>query len=72
MQELNYWLDCLPIRREYGTYTGKIKGSGSITLNSRYLLDSLHALTGEDVVFGFNGKLEPSSPRNPADSSYIT
>ena len=52
------------------TTTGKIKGSGSITLNSRYLLDSLHALTGEDVVFGFNGKLEPSVLKDPADTSY--
>jgi len=50
--------------------SGKIQGDGSITLNSRYLLDSLHALTGEEVVFGFNGKLEPSAIRDPADPSY--
>lgn len=50
------------------TAKAKVKGSGSITLNSRYLLDGLGALPGDEVVFGFNGKLEPtllSSPSNP-------
>ncbi len=42
------------------TATAKVKGSGSITLNSRYLLDALGALSGEEVTFGFNGKLEPT------------
>jgi len=37
---------------------GDIKGSGSITLNSRYLLDGLQAFGGESVSFCFNGKLE--------------
>jgi len=34
------------------------KGSGSITLNSRYLLDALQALDAKTVQIGFNGKLE--------------
>ncbi len=34
------------------------KGSGSITLNSRYLLDALQAIEAKDVRLGFNGKLE--------------
>lgn len=34
------------------------KGSGSITLNSRYLLDALQAMDAKDVWIGFNGKLE--------------
>ncbi|HUC88250.1 MAG TPA: DNA polymerase III subunit beta [Candidatus Binatia bacterium] len=50
--------------------SGKISGSGSITLNSRYLLDGLHALTGDEVTFSFNGKLEPSLLKDPADPSY--
>lgn len=34
-------------------------GNGSITLNSRYLLDALNAMSGaKDIFFGFNGKLE--------------
>ncbi|MBC7546989.1 DNA polymerase III subunit beta [Candidatus Saccharibacteria bacterium] len=40
--------------------TASVIGSGSITLNSRYLLDGLNALSGETVTFGFNGKLEPT------------
>ncbi len=48
----------------------KITGSGSITLNSRYLLDGLNALSGEEVVFGFNGKLEPTLLHDPADGDY--
>jgi DNA polymerase-3 subunit beta len=40
--------------------TAKVTGDGSITLNSRYLLDALHVLDGEDITFSFNGKLEPS------------
>jgi len=50
--------------------TAKVTGTGSITINSRYLLDALHALSGEDVSFSFNGKLEPSVLRDPATSDY--
>jgi DNA polymerase-3 subunit beta len=42
------------------TAPAKIKGNGSITLNSRYLLDALGVLSADEVVFGFNGKLEPT------------
>lgn len=52
------------------TADAKIKGSGSITLNSRYLLDGLNALDGEEVVFGFNGKLEPTLLHDPANPDY--
>ena len=38
--------------------TAKTSGSASITLNSKYLLDALNALSGDEVTFGFNGKLE--------------
>jgi len=48
----------------------KVTGGGSITLNSRYLLDALHVLSGEEVSFGFNGKLEPSVLRDPAGQDY--
>jgi len=34
------------------------KGSGSITLNSKYLLDALQAMDAKTVRLGFNGKLE--------------
>jgi DNA polymerase-3 subunit beta len=50
--------------------TAKVTGSGSITLNSRYLLDGLNALGGEEVQFGFNGKLEPTLLRDPVSADY--
>lgn len=37
-----------------------VKGDGSITLNSRYLLDALGCIDGEKVTFQFSGKLAPS------------
>jgi DNA polymerase III sliding clamp (beta) subunit (PCNA family) len=52
------------------TASAKVKGSGSITLNARYLLDALNALGGEEVVFGFNGKLEPTLLCDPAVDDY--
>ncbi|HEX8762204.1 MAG TPA: DNA polymerase III subunit beta [Candidatus Saccharimonadales bacterium] len=49
----------------------KVVGTGVITLNSRYLLDALHALSGEEVSFSFNGKLEPVVIRDPAAADYL-
>jgi DNA polymerase-3 subunit beta len=37
----------------------EIIGGGDITLNSRYLLDALSTLSGDEVKIAFNGKLEP-------------
>lgn len=48
----------------------KVTGGGAITLNSRYLLDALNALSSEEVSFSFNGKLEPSVLRDPANPGY--
>jgi DNA polymerase-3 subunit beta len=50
--------------------TSKVKGTASITLNSRYLLDALGVMNGEEVVFGFNGKLEPTLLQDPANPDY--
>jgi DNA polymerase-3 subunit beta len=50
---------------------GTITGSGAITLNSRYLLDGLGALAGDQAVFAFNGKLEPTTLRAVGDDSYV-
>lgn len=47
-----------------------VTGDGVITLNSRYILDALHACAGEDVMFAFNGKLEPTVLRDPATDDY--
>ncbi len=51
--------------------SGKITGNGSITVNSRYLLDGLHAFNGEEISFCFNGKLDPSLLREEASNEYI-
>lgn len=53
------------------TANGIVKGSGSITLNSRYLLDALGALSGDEVTFGFNGKLEPTLLKDPKAPDYV-
>lgn len=52
------------------TATAKVTGTGSITLNSRYLMDGLGALGGNEVVFGFNGKLEPTLLHDAASKDY--
>lgn len=52
------------------TADAKVTGEGVITLNSRYLLDALHALSGDEVMFAFNGKLEPTVIRDPAANDY--
>ncbi len=48
----------------------KVSGSGEITLNSRYLLDALNAVGGDEVEFSFNGKLEPSVLRAVQNKDY--
>lgn len=50
--------------------TGTITGSGEITLNSRYLLDALQAFSGDEIIFGFNGKLEATMLREAKDPTY--
>lgn len=52
------------------TAPAKATGSGSVTVNSRYLLDALSVLHGDDVSFGFNGKLEPTLLSDPKASDY--
>lgn len=52
------------------TADAKVTGTGTITLNSRYLLDALHALNGDSVTFSFNGKLEPTVIRDPKAQDY--
>lgn len=52
------------------TAAGKVAGSGNITLNSRYLLDALQAVSGDEVTFGFNGKLEPTLLKDVSHPDY--
>jgi DNA polymerase III subunit beta len=47
------------------------KGEAEITLNSRYLLDALQVLGGEQVELSFNGKLDPCILRDPSGNDYL-
>jgi DNA polymerase-3 subunit beta len=51
--------------------SANVKGTGDITLNSRYVLDALGVLGGDTVDLCFNGKLEPCVLKDGQDSSYI-
>jgi DNA polymerase-3 subunit beta len=53
------------------TAKGTITGGGSITLNSRYLLDGLNACGGDEISFGFNGKLEATLLQDAASEDYV-
>lgn len=46
----------------------QIKGSGSVTLNSRYLLEALSSIDGDEVEFHFSGKLAPCVLRSEEKS----
>lgn len=48
-----------------------VQGDGVITLNSRYILDALHAFGGDEIQLGFNGKLEPSILKDPKIDDYV-
>ena len=47
-----------------------IKGSGEVTLNSRYILDALHVFNGDSITFSFNGKLDPCLLTDPSAKDY--
>ena len=49
----------------------EVTAEGSITLNSRYLLDALGTLNGETVMLCFNGKLEPCVLKEAKSTDYI-
>jgi DNA polymerase-3 subunit beta len=51
--------------------SAKVTGDGEITLNSRYLIDALNAASSDDVIFGFNGKLDPSVLKESGSDDYL-
>lgn len=53
------------------TAAATINGEGVITLNSRYIMDALHALIGDEVEVGFNGKLEACVLTSPKYKDYL-
>ncbi len=49
----------------------KITGGGEVTLNSRYLLESLNVVDGNKITFGFSGKLAPTVIKSTENDNYI-
>lgn len=52
------------------TAPAEVKGTGTITLNSRYILDALSAVEGQSTSINFNGKLEPCVIKSEEDPDY--
>jgi DNA polymerase-3 subunit beta len=63
------------IASQLGENTAKanaeVKGSGEVTLNSRYLIDALNAFSTDEIEFCFNGKLEPCILRSALEPKYL-
>lgn len=49
----------------------KVKGSGKVTLNSRYLLDALNVIEGKTVNFRFSGKISPCVITDTEHDDYL-
>jgi DNA polymerase III subunit beta len=48
-----------------------VSESGSITLNSRYLLEGLSAFGSDEITIGFNGKTDPCVLMSADDATYL-
>ena len=70
-QELSIHSIASQLGENDATAKAEVKGSGSITLNSRYLLDALQAFSGDEIEFCFNGKLEATLLRDPKTDDYV-
>lgn len=69
-QELSIRSVASQLGENTATATAKVTGSGSITLNSRYLLEALAVVNGDEVTFSFNGKLEPTLLQSTSGPDY--
>lgn len=49
----------------------EVTADGKVTLNSRFLLDTLNVLGGKVVSFGFSNKLDPVVLRSDATEDYV-
>lgn len=62
------------VANEFGENVSEIETEvqmdGKVTLNSRYLMDALNALSEEKLYFGFSGKLAPIVIRNEKTQNY--
>lgn len=71
IQELSIHAVASQLGENDATAKGTITGDGSITLNSRYLLDGLQACGGDEISFGFNGKLEATLLQDASAEDYV-
>lgn len=75
VDELSQHISIRSVASQLGENTAKapakVSGTGDITLNSRYLLDALHVMTGDEINFCFNGKLEPIVLKDTAADDYV-
>jgi DNA polymerase-3 subunit beta len=69
-QELSIRSVASQLGENTATAGAKVTNSGSITINSRYLLEALGAMSGDEVSFGFNGKLEPTMLQSAGSPDY--
>jgi len=51
--------------------SAKTKGSGKVSLNSRYLLEALNVIEGNNIKFRFGGKVSPCVLTSEEDSDYL-
>lgn len=49
----------------------EVKGSGSVTLNSRYLIEALNAINGDEINFSFSSKTSPCVLSSVSNDNYI-
>ena len=66
------WVRAVASQLGENNATAKVKaeGDGSITLNSRYLLDALQVMNSKDVTISFNGKVDPVLITAPSNDDY--
>jgi len=48
----------------------QVDGEGSVTLNSRYLVEALNCIETPEITFGFSGKLAPCVVKPIGDETY--
>lgn len=67
-------LSVASVTNEYGENDSKIETdvseNGRVTLNSRFLIDSLNALEENEIILEFSGKLTPVVVRNSKSKKY--
>lgn len=66
------WIRAVASQLGENNATAQVKatGSGSITLNSRYIHDTLQVMSGKEVTISFNGKVDPVLFTDPANDDY--